>query len=461
MSEARTLTERIRAFFARDRDGDQWFDRRVPNNERLGLWEPTSVWIGFAIAYVVAFIGAQIYFGLGMPDTIYAIILGNLVLAIYASFIAAASAKGGLNFPLQVKEAFGSLGAIVPLAIMGLLVNGWYAYQAWLAADVIHAAYSIPWVPLAIVITIIFGIPVLIGIEAMADLVEKVVIPLIILGALYMLATRILPAGTEVLNSPPPGDPIPFMVGVSSAWGTFAVSGTMTGDIVRFTDDSKQSIISTVIAFLVFNTGMLLLGALTAAATQELSLYFGMIGVAGSIPIVIIAAMSCWSTCDATLYNATMAYSNITDVITWRVGAVLGIIIATTAAATAIISDLLSWLLVIGLLVPPIGGIIIGDYYLLRREKGYNIARTASIHWPAVVTLIAAIVVNYFVYQSYPQVLFGLPGLLMGVFLYPALTKLGEAVVGDTAIGQRFANEPAGTVTGIGTEPSDAPATDD
>lgn len=450
MGDNTSLIQSIREFFKHDPDADQWFDRPVPDDERLGLWQPTSVWIGFAIAYVVAFIGSQIYFGLGMPESIYAIVLGNLVLAVYSVFIAIPSSKGGLNFPLQVKEAFGTKGAAIPILIMGLLVNGWYAYQAWLAADVVRAAYSPPWILIAIGITVLFGLPALIGVETMSELVSKLVMPLVILAAIYMLAVRIIPAYPEILNQAPPGDPLPFMVGVGMAWSTFAVSGTMTGDIVRFTENTKQATLATIIAFLVFNTGMLLLGALAAAAINELSLYFGMIGVAASIPLVVIALMSCWSTCDATLYNATLAYSNVFEKVTWRVGAVAGIAVATVAAVTGIISNLLNWLVLIGLLVPPIGGIIIGDYYLVRRGEGYDVARTTPVNWPAVATLVVAVVINYHVYQNYPEVLFGLPGLVLGVLFYPPLNWLCVTLLGEEQSGHLFRNDPAGSAIGFG-----------
>ena len=51
--------------------------------------------------------------GLGMPEALYAIVLGNIILAIYASLIGMAAADGGLNTPLQIKEAFGKKSRIV------------------------------------------------------------------------------------------------------------------------------------------------------------------------------------------------------------------------------------------------------------------------------------------------------------------------------------------------------------
>lgn len=428
------LVNKVVEFFSHDPDRDQWSDRPVPDSERLGVWGPTSVWIGFAIAYVVAFIGAQIYFGLGMPEAIYAIVLGNIILVIYASALGWAAADGGMNFPLQVKESFGRIGALLPIAIMGLLVNGWYSYQAWLAADVIRAAWAPPWLLTAIGLTVIFGIPAIIGIEAMSDVVTKVVIPLMAISALYMIFVKIIPNLPGILNKSAPGEPIPFMVGVGLTWGTFAVSGTATGDIVRFAENKKNAIIATVVAFLLCNTGMMVLGALVAATLPELSPYFGMIGVFGSIPLIAIAVVSCWSTCDACHYGSTMSYTNLHPKITWRVAAVTGVLIALIGVGTGVISNLLTYLVIIGLVVPPIGGIIISEFFVIRSDKSYDVHRSEAINIAAMAAFLLGIAVNYFAYANYSVIPTGLLGLIVGIVLYPVFNSMKISMIGEDSI---------------------------
>lgn len=432
------IAGKVRAFFEHDPERDEWADRRVPDSARLGVWEPATVWIGFAIAFSIAFIGSQIYFGLGMPEALYAIVLGNVILAVYASLIAVGSVDGGLNFPLQVKEAFGRKGALLPIAVIGLLVNGWYAFQAWLAADVIRAAWDPSWYVLVVGVVVLFGIPSLVGVNAMSAVVEKLVIPIMLLFAAYILYAQVIPAGTSILEQPAPGESIPFFVGVGLTWGTFAVSGTATGDIVRFAEDSKQAVLATVIAFLLCNTGMMVLGALSAAALNSLDPYFGMIGLFGSVPIVAVAVVSLWSTCDACHYNATMSYTNLSSKISWRVAAVVGILAAVLTATTEIISNLENWLNLIGILVPPIGGVVIADYFVLRRGVGYDETRVADYNWPAIGSLVVAVAVNYYAYVNFPQVLPGSPGLLICLIAYPVAVEVGTAVIGDERMGSKF-----------------------
>lgn len=431
------FVNKLRTFFEHNSERDEWSDRRVPESERKGIWKPATVWIGFAIAYSIAFIGSQIYMGLGMPESLYAIVLGNVILAIYATLIGIAAVDGGLNFPLQVKEAFGRKGALLPIAVLGVLVNGWYAFQAWLAADVIRAAWDPNWYVLIFVVVLAFGIPAVIGVDAMSAIVEKLVIPIMVLFVVYIMIEQVIPAGTSILSQPAPGTSIPFLVGVGLTWGTFAVSGTATGDIVRFAENRKQVVGATVIAFLICNTTMMLVGALSAAALSTLNPYFGMIGLFGSIPIVAVAVVSLWSTCDACNYGASMAYTNLSKVISWRVAGTIGILAALLTATTEIISHLESWLLLIGVVVPPIGGIIIADYFLLR-DDGYDDIRTADFNWAAVIAFVAAVGINYYAYQNIPEALPGALGLVLTLVVYPVAMKLGTSVLGETRMGATF-----------------------
>ncbi len=436
------IVHKLREFYKHDPQRDEWSDQRVPESERKGVWKPATVWIGFAIAYSIAFIGAQIQMGLGMPEALYAIVIGNVILAIYASLIGIASVDGGLNFPMQAREAFGTKGALLPILIFGLLVNGWYAFQAWLAADVIRAAWDPNWYLLIFAVVLAFGIPAVIGVDAMSKIVKWLVIPVMVLFVAYIFIAQVIPSGTDILNTPALGDSMPFLVGVGLTWGTFAVSGTGTGDIVRFANNKKQVILATAIAFLICNTVMMITGALSAAALASADPYFGMIGVLGSIPIVAVAVVSLWSTCDACNYGASMAYTNLSDVISWRLAGTIGILAALVTATTEVISALESWLLLIGVVIPPVGGIIIADYFLLRRDTGYSVTRTADINWPAIIALLSAIGINYYAHVNIPEALPGALGLALTLIVYPAAMKVGKIYLGDEPMGSTF--EPYG-----------------
>ena len=94
---------------------EEYAEKPVPQNARLGFLKPAMVWAGFAHAYICIFIGSQIMGGLGAPIAYAAIISGQIFLFVYSGLIARRGAKLGLNFSMMCKAAFGKYGYIVPV----------------------------------------------------------------------------------------------------------------------------------------------------------------------------------------------------------------------------------------------------------------------------------------------------------------------------------------------------------
>ena len=177
---------------------EEFHSKPVPLRARLGFKEPALVWSGFGIAYICAVIGGLIQQGLGTRDAIFAILLGNFILFLYSAAIGYANGKWGLNFPLTVKAVFGESGATLPILIMAVLVTGWYAFQAWLTADILRVALGIESGLaigiLAAIIAIVMGLPVIFGIKWMANLM-KLALPLMIVFAVLLPLCQGHPGG--------------------------------------------------------------------------------------------------------------------------------------------------------------------------------------------------------------------------------------------------------------------------
>jgi cytosine permease len=426
---------------------EEYHSKPVPLRARLGFRDPALVWSGFGIAYICAVIGGIIQQGLGTTDAILAILLGNFILFLYSAAIGYANGKWGLNFPLTVKAVFGELGATVPILVMAVLVTGWYAFQAWLTADILRVAFGLEGGlligVLAAVIAIIMGVPVIFGIKWMANLM-KVALPLMIIFAVYYLFAKVVPAGSSLFSGVGTGK-ITFMAGVGMAWSTFVVSGTMTGDIVRYTKTGRQAVWVTAVAFLFSNAPFMVMGALISAAINDPNVTYFLAGSGiGLAALVGIAILSNWSTCDACLYNATMGYTNAVPGLNWRNAAILGTIIGVIAAGTGIIGNIVNWLILLGLIVPPIGGAIMADFYVIRGQRGFGVLRTVRFNWAAIIAVIAGILVGFYVNQTYPSFLFGAAGIATSFILYAILGKAAAAPLGAELTNQASGAE-AGT----------------
>jgi cytosine permease len=427
---------------------EEFHSKPIPLGSRLGFKEPALVWSGFGIAYICAVIGGLIQQGLGTRDAILAILLGNFILFLYSAAIGYANGKWGLNFPLTVKAVFGESGAILPILIMAVLVTGWYAFQAWLTADILRVALGIESGLaigiLAAIIAILMGLPVIFGIKWMANLM-KLALPLMILFAAYYLFAKVIPAGSSLFSEAGTGK-ITFMTGVGMAWSTFVVSGTMTGDIVRYANNGRQAVWVTAVAFLFSNAPFMVLGALISAAINDPTVTYFLqpgLGLGLLVALVGIAILSNWSTCDACLYNATMGYANAIPGLTWRNAAIVGTIIGVVAAGTGIIGNIVDWLILLGLIVPPIGGAIIADYYVLRRGRGFGVVRNVKYNWAAIIAVLIGILVGYYVHVTYPTFLFGAAGIAASFIVYTLLAMAAATSLGAELSTASSGAEPA------------------
>ena len=427
---------------------NQFQSEPVPLSSRLGFKDPALVWSGFGIAYICAVIGGLIQQGLGTYDAILAILLGNFILFLYSGAIGYASGKWGLNFPLTVKAVFGDTGAILPVLVMALLVTGWFAFQAWLTADIIRVALGLDAGlmigVLASLIAVVMGLPVIFGIKWMANLM-KVSLPLMLIFAVYYFITKVVPAGPSLFSTPGSGS-ITFMAGVGMAWSTFVVSGTMTGDIVRYTNTGKQAVWVTAVAFLFSNAPFMILGALISASINDATVPYFLQAGSGFLlfALVGIAILSNWSTCDACLYNATLGYTNAIPALNWRKAAILGTLIGVVAAGTGMIGNIVNNLVFVGLIVPPIGGVILADYYMIRKDLGFGVRRIARFNWAAIIAATAGIVVGIFINNEFPNFLFGVAGIFTSFIIYVVLAKLAAV-----QLGADLSNQPSGAEADI------------
>jgi cytosine permease len=407
----------------------------VPLAGRRGFGQPAWVWSGFGIAWVCLLIGAEAQRGLGTATALIAILLGNFILFCYSAGVGYACGKWGTNFPLTVKYVFGSWGARVPILILAFLVTGWFAFQAWLTTDVLRVAFGFDrgtFAILALIIGFWYAAAVLFGFTWMAT-VSKICIPVMIVFALYYLFTRVFPSGGALFTTPATGK-VSFMLAVAMAWSSFVVSGTMTGDIVRYCKTGKQAVWVTAVAFMFSNAPFMIMGCLFSAAMKDptITYFLDSRAAAVMIPLLFVAFLSNWTTCDACLYNASMGFTNAFKGWKWRKASIFGCIIGLIAAATGLVSDMVPWLILLGLLVPPIGGVIIADYYFIRGDKkcGFSCGRDAKINWAAIIALIVGVIVAYYVNANYPKFLFGVAGIIASFVVYLVLVKIAGSELG-------------------------------
>lgn len=149
-------------------------------------------------------------------------------------------------------------------------------------------------------------------------------------------------------------------------------------------------------------------------------------GIAGALCVVIAG----WTTANPTIYRAGLALQAIKpNWKTWKVTAIVGGITTTAALFPALVMNLLEFVALYGLILMPMGAIIIMDIYVLPKlnlksdfaeyfNKSFN--PSAAISWA--VTLITALFFN--IYFGIEVFFLGLPGWFVASIVYIISSKI-------------------------------------
>ena len=135
---------------------------------------------------------------------------------------------------------------------------------------------------------------------------------------------------------------------------------------------------TTVIAFFLGNTLMFCFGAVGGAFTGKDDIFYVMIAQGLAIPALIVLGANIWTTNNNALYTGGLAISNVSGVrmkfTTWIAG------IVGTALAIWLYWNFTGWLNILNCALPPIGAIVILDFFK-NRSKFRDADRRVTVNW--------------------------------------------------------------------------------
>jgi NCS1 family nucleobase:cation symporter-1 len=113
----------------------------TPKEDRTwGAGKYISLWIGFSVCiptYMLA--SGLIAVGMSWKQALGTILLGNVIVLIPMGLNAHAGAKYGIGFPVYARASFGVLGATVPAVLCALVACGWFGIQCWIGGQALYA----------------------------------------------------------------------------------------------------------------------------------------------------------------------------------------------------------------------------------------------------------------------------------------------------------------------------------
>ena len=366
----------------------------VPQSARKGILSLTMVMLGLTFFSASMWTGGTLGVGLSFNDFILAVLIGNLILGIYTSFLGYIGAQTGLSTHLLARYSFGLKGSWLPSLLLGGTQVGWFGVGVAMFAIPVHKATGIDTNLLILISGLLMTATVYFGIAAIMILSAIAVPAIALFGGFSVFQAVDSMGGMDSLIAFTPENPMEFSTALVLVVGSFISAGTLTADFVRFGKKPRSAVFVTMFAFFVGNSLMFIFGAAGAAATGQADISEVMIAQGLLIPAIIILGLNIWTTNDNALYASGLGFSNITGLPSKYLSIFNGVI--GTLCALWLYNNFVGWLTFLSAAIPPIGGIIIADF-LRNREKYRDFANAKfdTINWAAILGVAIGVVAGH------------------------------------------------------------------
>jgi cytosine permease len=338
----------------------------VPTHARRSLFSVSIVLLGFTFFTPTMLAGAQIGTAFPASTLFWILALGSAVLGIYVGAIGGIGARTGLTTVMMCRYAMGTRGAKFASLLLGGTQIGWYGVTVATLSGLTMAALE--WegrgteIVLMIVGGAVMGVTAYYGYKGMYALSIVSVPLLLVLAGWVTWRSFDEVGGWTGLSAIEPTDTMPLAVAVTVIVGTFASGGTQAPNWTRFARTPLSGFLTCLVAFLIGEFLMLFFGAIGALSFGEgdfvLVLY--QLGLVGWGLVFLVANL--WTTNDNTAYNFGVAGAEIANSRSKKPFVIGGVILGTLLAITGIYDNLIEYLVWLGILIPPVGGVVIGDF---------------------------------------------------------------------------------------------------
>lgn len=391
----------------------------IPNSEKKGFISMLVVMLGFTFFSASMLAGGNLGTSLSMDKFITAVIIGNLILCLYTGLLAYMAGDTGLSTHLLARYSFGEKGSYLVSFLVSATQVGWFGVGVAMFAIPVSKVTGINVGILVLISGLLMTATAFFGMKSLTILSMIAVPSIAILGSISAgMAISDVGGISGLLSIEPTGTMI-MSAALASVVGTFISGGTLTADFTRFSKDKKTAVSTTVIAFLIGNSLMLVFGAIGAMVTGQADIAEVMFIQGLIIPAIIILGLNIWTTNDNALYGSGLGFSNITKQPKSTMVIINGIV--GTLLAMFLYNNFMGWLNLLNSFIPATGAVIIEDYFILNKRKytDFKNAKFKSVNINAIIAWIAGVIGAYTLDGITP-----LNSVIVAIVTYVLLSKL-------------------------------------
>ncbi len=374
-------------------------------------WNVASLWVGMAICVPTYILGGVLTaaFGLSVSEALWTILIANVVVLIPLTLNAFPGTRYGIPCPVVLRASFGIIGSNVPSLVRALVACGWFGIQTLFGGIAIHILLSAmfdSWAALGgtgeVLGFFIFWIAnivvVIRGSESIKHL-EALAAPLLLVVAIGLMFWALPKISISELLSVPATRPEGasffgyFMAALTAMVGFWATLSLNIPDFSRFAESQRAQVVGQIIGlpltmFLFAGLGVVLTAASVELVGETISDPINLIGkidsplwVALSMAMIILATIS--TNTAANIVSPTNVFQNVAPkLINENRGVILTGIIGIALMSWELLKRLgwleteisieglySNWLIGYSSLLGPIAGIMIVDYFAIKKQS--------------------------------------------------------------------------------------------
>lgn len=383
----------------------------VPRDKTRTWLSMGLIWSGVGISLGLLLTGGTIGDGMTLPAASVAAFFGGIVLAAIASATGIVGNRTHLSTGMISRFTFGKQAIVLIAFIQALGSYGWFAVQLGLFGETAAVSWqtltggSLPGAlfivigGLLMISTAIFGYK---GIE----LLSKAAVPLLLL-LIAASVWRIMSDSSlsDVWALEGSGEPVSMGLGISLVVSSFVVGAVIAPDVSRYSKSSAHTIGGAVFAFALVTPLVLICGTLMAQVTGTWDIVDIMLRLGWGVLALFLLMFAQWTSNDNNLYGASLALAVIfRGLRKWQLTLIAGLV-GIVLALAGIYDNFIMFLSVLGILIPPMAGVIVADYFFTRK---YRYATSAEHHVRSI--------------RIYPMVAWAVGSLVSMVSTYTAFT---------------------------------------
>jgi nucleobase:cation symporter-1, NCS1 family len=380
----------------------------LPEKRTWGTWNYAALWISMSLCiptYMLA--SSLIQGGMNWWQAILTIFLGNAIVLIPIILNGHAGAKYGIPFPVLARVSFGTKGANIPALLRAIVACGWFGIQTWIGGaslynilrawnpsfeEINHVSLFPQALPMLcfLLFWLLNMLIVYLGVESIKKLLvfKAIFLPVTALALLFWAINAANGLGPILQQPSKFADTpsflhffFPALTGMVGYWATLSLN---IPDFTRYATSQKAQVNGQIIGLPPSMTLFAFIGVVVTSATaiiygstewdivklagkfeNKLMVTFAMIGIIISTLATNIAA---------NIVSPANDFSNLSpNKISFKTGGyitgIIGILIFPWKLIASPDGYIFTWLVAYSSLLGPVGGIMIVDYFFIRKKN--------------------------------------------------------------------------------------------